>query len=702
MMIKNKNILFLGILTAIVTGCIKETYDMNRISDEIHLSPAFAIAGVKGDVLFSDLVKSSDTIVFGQDNFVKVIFKQDSLINLQLSDFYDFDNMVTFNKSYELGVLSIGSFQGSLSVSLNQITQKLPTLLRNQITALDDGSTHLFPALPSVNLGEYNFTAFENFDNATFESGYLDITVRNNLTTPLNGLTLTLLNSTDRSLISTINIPAVNPGQTQVSSVDLTDKRVTKAIIAAIVLAGSPGTSTPVIISLNNSNISMTAAGRDLKVKSGKILIPAQQITSLDNLDTVSFDPGFGIELDEIRIASGNLSLTLKSVASLSASVSITLPTVIRDGSALTHTITTGTGILLSENIDFSGRVIDLGSDLAQPFNRIPLQYSVNVGSGGIMVNYNSTDKIELDLALVNPDFDYVKGYFGQESESIDPDTLDLDIDDILNRISGTFLISSPSIKLKYSNSFAIPLKIDFQAEGKRGNETVNLGLDPIAISSPVYPASRDITSSILIDKNNSALPELISLPPGKIIFSGAATMNPEGNNGLRDNYVFGNSRFLGAVEVEVPMEFRMSNLQFSDTVDNFLKVDDENSPIKPENFKNLELNLSAKNEFPLSVSVKMVLYNSATRTKLSAIDASSLLGAAPVDQNGKSTGTRETSTNLKLTNEFFNDIKNADQIIIEFTLNTSNSGTTDVKIYSDYKIQFRSSILFRPEIIFN
>ncbi|HUX97541.1 MAG TPA: hypothetical protein VMV47_17540 [Bacteroidales bacterium] len=701
-MIMKKNILFLGILAAIVTGCIKETYDMNKLSDEIHISPTFVIAGVKGDVIFSDLVKSSDTIVFDQDNFVKVIFKQDSIINLQLSDFYDFDNMVTFNKSYELGVLSIGSFQGSLSVSLDQITQKLPTLLRNQITALDDGSAHLFPPLPSVDLGEHAFTAFENFDNATFESGYLDITVTNNLTTPLSGLTLNLLNSSDRSFISTVSIPAVNPGQTQTSSVDLTDKRVTSTVIADVVLTGSPGTSTPVIISLDYSNISMTVGGRDLKVKSGRILIPAQQISSLDNVDTVSFDPGFGIELDEIRIASGYLSYIFKSATLLSASINLTLPTVIRNGSAVTHTITSGMNTQFEENIDFSGTLIDLGIDPLQPFNRIPLEYSIIVGSDGVLVNYNSTDKIELDLSLENPDFDYVKGYFGQESESIEPDTLDLDIDDILNRISGTFLISSPSIKLNYSNSFAIPLKIDFQATGKRGTDTVNLGLEPITIASPEYPASRDIASSILIDKINSDLPELISLPPGQVIFSGAATMNPEGNNELRDNYVFGNSRFLGSVEIEVPMEFRMSNLQFSDTIDNFLKVDDENSPVKPENFKKLELNLIAKNEFPLSVAVKMGLYNSETNTILNIIDASSLLGAAPVDANGKSTGEKETTTNLKLTTEFFNDIKNADQIIIWFTLNTSNNGTSDVKIYSDYKIQFRSSLLLRPEIIFN
>ncbi|MBK7134564.1 MAG: hypothetical protein IPH69_17630 [Bacteroidales bacterium] len=134
-------IYILLLLSVSVTGCIKETYDMNKLSDELHLSPTFAIAGAKGEVSFSDLVKSGDTVIFDQDNFVRVVFKQDSVINLQLADLFDLEDMVSFTKSYKLGVLSIGSIQGAVSLTLNQITQSMSTALRNQIRALDDGTT---------------------------------------------------------------------------------------------------------------------------------------------------------------------------------------------------------------------------------------------------------------------------------------------------------------------------------------------------------------------------------------------------------------------------------------------------------------------------------------------------------------------------------------------------------------------------------
>jgi len=86
--------------------------------------------------------------------------------------------------------------------------------------------------------------------------------------------------------------------------------------------------------------------------------------------------------------------------------------------------------------------------------------------------------------------------------------------------------------------------------------------------------------------------------------------------------------------------------------------------------------------------------------TKL--LKQSALLGPAPVDANGKANGTKETTTNLKLTREFFDAVKTSDKIIVWFTLNTTSSGATDVKIYSDYRIDFKAALIVKPDIVFN
>jgi hypothetical protein len=331
----------------------------------------------------------------------------------------------------------------------------------------------------------------------------------------------------------------------------------------------------------------------------------------------------------------------------------------------------------------------------------LPVEYLIEVSSNNEVITFNSADEINLDLELLNPDFDYVKGYFGQQTELIDPGTIDLDIKEILDHISGSFLISSPTIKLNYSNSFAVPIEIDLNAVGQKMAETVDLDLNPFTLNFPAAPAERDIDDVFTIDKDNSALPELVSMPPEEIRYSGSTVMNPLGNDGSRDNYIFGDSRFVGSLELEVPMELRINNLQFTDTVDNFMQNDnpDEESPVNPEDFEFLRIDIDAENRFPLGVSLSLILYDSATHVNKCTIDATDILEPAPVDINGKVTEPKECSTSIEITREFWNSINVADKIIFKFTLVTTDGGSKDVKIYSDYKIDFKAAIVLKPDV---
>ena len=75
------------IMVLSVTGCIKETYNMNMLSKKAHLSPTLAISAVKGDISLSDIVKPNDTVVFDQNKLVILVFKKDSVVDLKLTDF---------------------------------------------------------------------------------------------------------------------------------------------------------------------------------------------------------------------------------------------------------------------------------------------------------------------------------------------------------------------------------------------------------------------------------------------------------------------------------------------------------------------------------------------------------------------------------------------------------------------------------------
>lgn len=684
------------------TGCIKDTYDMDKFSEQVHLSPTLALHAVKGDVSFSDMVESNDTLIFDENNFVKIVFRKDSILDLKMVDFYDLNDMVSFNESYTVGELEIDPFYKTIDFSLDEISLNFPAALRAQFISLDN-TTNNFPSFPATDLGENTFSLITTFENAVFSSGTIEISVKNNLAATISGLSIQLYNSVGHTPVgSEVTLPAIIPGELGIATVDLTDEYLTNTIAATIVIAGSPGTSTPVYIDLNGSGVEVGIRGRDLEVSSGRVVLPTQTIGSLDDIDTITFDPGTDIEIDEFLITEGTLSYHIQSTSPVKATMEITLATALRSGVPITESINIDPYTSLNGTIPADNTIIDLGTDLAMPYNRVIMEYTIEISSDNQMVDFDREDEITLDIELLNPEFDYVKGYFGQQTESVEPDSLMLEIEDIISNISGDFLISSPSITLDYSNSFAIPMEINLEGTGLKEAETVDLDLAPISISYPVAPDNRDITATFAIDKTNSSLPELISMPPSQINFSGTAKMNPSGNNGLRDNYIFGNSRFLGSLEIEVPMEFRMNNLQYSDTLDNFLdEAFDDESEINWDDFELFRIDFDVVNGFPMGVSLNMILYDSVNQMDLASIDAADILEPAPVDSNGKASGVAETTTGIEFTEEFFSSINLADKIIFTFTLNTTDNGTTDVKIYSDYRIDFNAALIMKADINF-
>jgi hypothetical protein len=297
---------------------------------------------------------------------------------------------------------------------------------------------------------------------------------------------------------------------------------------------------------------------------------------------------------------------------------------------------------------------------------------------------------------------DFAKGTI-VKTAVIDPGTFDVNIEDIFSHITGDFLISNPVLKLNYSNSFPDTVKINLNVNGKRGSKTVNLNLAPFKLAKPNIPVQQVINSTYIIDKSNSNLPALISLPPSVLNYSGSAilTSQTKGGEVTETEAALGPGRMVGSLELDIPMELKINNLVYADTIDNFLSdKNNSGSQVKPEDFKLLQVNLTADNGFPLGVSVKMSLYDSATHTVKSSVNASGVLEPAPVDASGKASGSTKTTTVIEFNDSFFSSAGKADRIIMSFTLNSTSNGV--VKIYSDYRIDFTASLVVKPVIKLN
>jgi hypothetical protein len=290
-----------------------------------------------------------------------------------------------------------------------------------------------------------------------------------------------------------------------------------------------------------------------------------------------------------------------------------------------------------------------------------------------------------------------------QKTATIKPSSYDLNLGDVLDHINGTIRFYNPSIKFNYTNSFHDPVKISLNVTAKGKSSALPLTLAPFILEKPNLPAQHEITTSFAIDKSNSNLPDLISLPPESVDYSGTATITSTVKDNGTESYAIGSNRLLGSLEIDVPLDLSLTNIQFKDTVNNFIKSNNGDNPLDPANFQLLRIKVSAKNGFPLGAALKMSLYDSVAKTIRSTVEATGLLNPAPVDATtGKANGVTETSTTIEFTKEFFSYVNKTDKIIFTITLNTTGSGAQEVKIYSDYRINFTAALVVKPDIDLN
>ncbi len=408
--------------------------------------------------------------------------------------------------------------------------------------------------------------------------------------------------------------------------------------------------------------------------------------------ENIDIDPGMDIELRSMKITTGEITYSIVSSCDFPIEFVLTLTGIYDETlNPIQELIFIGANASVSGAVNLDNALVDFTLDGTQPYNRMVVSGLVTPGGTGT----EPMGSISLDINVPEPNYDYITGYFGMQTEGEDNDTIDLDLGEIFAGNTNAFYFANPIMRMHYKNSFGLPIEIAAEARGL-SDEGGDVGLNraPEDLLYPTTIETRDVEATFVIDKDNSDLPELVSMFPDDIIFGGSATTNPLGDVGP-DNIVFSDSRLLVDLEVELPMEFWMNNLVLSDTIDNFLLPDEDgDSPL--DFIDEFELRMFIENGFPLGGKFSITLYDSTNAVEKSMIETGDFFDPAPVDANGIVTSSTEKSTVLTLTDEFMEDGLVAEKMIINFTFNTTGSGSQAVKIMSDYSIYFRAGLVVK------
>lgn len=292
-------------------------------------------------------------------------------------------------------------------------------------------------------------------------------------------------------------------------------------------------------------------------------------------------------------------------------------------------------------------------------------------------------------LSLNGMEFNYIKGFAGEKSVSLQEGTLAIStFENSLNNINAS--LAQPSISIRLRNDYGMPVTIsyDFLEARKTGANSIPLVLNPtspLSINFPTVLGESATTNLAVVNIN-----DIVNYAPTQIYYKASAIINKNilsGNNFLADT-----SKVRATLDVKIPLYGRASGITLSDTAAIDL------SSIEQSQIIEASLKIKISNQIPMDGTIQFYLTDSNYRIldELLTKDQVSIIKGSVVDSSGdlKTAGVFDQSIVLdktKLTNLF-----SAKHIIITSVLSTSKDATgslVDVKFRSQYKMTIETGI---------
>jgi hypothetical protein len=292
--------------------------------------------------------------------------------------------------------------------------------------------------------------------------------------------------------------------------------------------------------------------------------------TTYSDQSAIAFTVPNGGQLDSVIIQTGSLNIDLSSDFMHSAVITITIPSLVKNGVVLQQTMNVNysgsTPVLDNASIDLSGYTIDL-TDGGTTDNTFNVALNFQVTSSGNAVS--GTEQMTVDMQLSVGAFDAIWGYLGQQTNILSQDTSNITLFNDL--AGGQVHFEDPQINLTIGNTAGVEVQTQFSAVFAPDNSTnVNLGgagLTTIPlIARANNPGDTSITNHLVDNSNTSpTLSDLLDEGPGEIVYSSTATSNP---NGFTNNFVLGDAIVWCEAEVVLPIFGWARNFTLSDTTD--------------------------------------------------------------------------------------------------------------------------------------
>ena len=525
-----------------------------------------------------------------------------------------YDNLIFDSRLYD-----IETPDTSILTSFNlQRLKLLDNAIENYITLgqinpsfnLFNGQTLTLPATSQSNLPPQAIDASEFFETATFNKGFLDITITNELPITLTKLDFELQNQADNSNVASGVFLNLTTNNSETKSIDLAGRTINKGLLGIINLIETAASSGAVLVDVSKG-IKISLSLRDLEPQSATAAFPNQTVVDRDESLVIEMD---GPELKTFKVASGNLSIEVESTIQEDMTLDFRIPSATINGNSLKRVVKfpgakPGQSWKETEVVDLTGYTLDLRGEnptVRDTFNTFHQILKILLDSSGRKVTITLDDSINVSYRLEVLQPEYSVGYMGQTANpSVGRTAFEL-----FKGLSGSANVSNFKTTLIAKNSIGVDgtIKVNkLEGENIFGNTnealTSSIFDNPIVINKPSFLSRIPAETEIELNAGNSTINDFIGNFPQWIDYDIEVGTNPNGNVSAWRDFVFDDSRLQLYLRLESDANFALGNLILRDTqAVNFGNVDDY------KRLKQAFLLFRIENQFPVGAEIELTL----------------------------------------------------------------------------------------------
>lgn len=413
--------------------------------------------------------------------------------------------------------------------------------------------------------------------------------------------------------------------------------------------------------------------------------------------------------IERALIKQGTLSFNVSSGFKHNTVVKISYPGITRNGmpyiDSFVFIYNGSTPPAINRNINLAGYEID--------FTKNGSTYNVFAYKLGVDITRNPangidlTDKISFSQGLTINQYRRLEGYFGKFDIAQLRQTSELGLFD--NKLDGNVFVENPSIKLKITNSFGLPITAKIteiyvlSGTGVKTPILIDLFRDTFNIEYTSNIDQNKITEYV-IDKTNSNIDDVLNTAPQTIIYDVLFTANSA--DVPIANVLYDNTTIKQETILDLPVDVKILNYAIESEGDFGLggTLSDLDSNGVTINWAEVVSELI--NEIPLNASVQVYVDDSTTNTLVDSIfKPAYLMSAATVNAQGEVIQPTKVNITNTINKAQYENLKRGNRYRLQVKLTTPESSPGNLPYVGVYdfqkikvKIGARTNITYRSK----